>query len=181
MVEAGKTYENPETGTSIKIVEHWDDTDDRRFVFERTLPHNTGRLDPHFHQDCSQDWTAVSGELRMEVDGEERALRPGETVRLAPGAAHRDPWNAGEGAAVMRAEVEPVPEFFKAYTEAYVHRLVNDRLNKNDEFPLIQIFVLGTATDGRSFRTGIPVPAQRLVGRIAAPLGRLLGYRAAYD
>jgi len=181
MVEKGKTYVNPETGTSIELLEHWDDTDDRRYSFERKMVERKGRLDPHFHQDCSQAWTAVSGELRMEVDGSERPLAPGGRVEVEPGTPHRDPWNVGDAEAVVRAEVEPVPEFFKAYTEAYVNRLVAGKLNKHDEFPLLQIFVIAAATNGRSYRSGIPLGMQRPLVRASAVLGRLRGYRASYD
>ena len=115
----------------------------------------------------------MSGQLRMEVDGDERDLKPGETVKLPPGSAHRDPWNVGDGEAVMRAEVEPVPEFFKAYTEAYVNRLEAGELNKHDEFPLIQIFVLAAATDGRSYRTGIPPAIQRPMAAFSSGVVRI--------
>jgi mannose-6-phosphate isomerase-like protein (cupin superfamily) len=181
VVETGKTYVNPRTGGSITISEHWDDNGDRRLGFERTMVRRTGRLDPHLHLDCSQAWTAISGELRMEVDGSERALAPDSRVELEAGAAHRDPWNVGDGDAVVRAEVEPVPEFFKAYTEAYVNRLLAGKLNRHDEFPLLQIFVLVAATDGRSYRAGIPLWLQRPLIPAAAAIGRLAGYRASYD
>jgi len=182
VIEKGKRYVNARSGGTFMLTEHWDDTGDAHTTLERMLPANTGKSSfPHLHLDFTQTWTGLQGEGHVMVDGEERPLNPGDKVVIEPGTHHRDPWNEGPGELIVRGEFDPVPEFIKAYGEAYVNRAVAGELNDQDEFSILQIFVLTQATDGQSFGAGPPVAIQRALSPLLGPIGRLRGYRASYD
>jgi hypothetical protein len=63
VLEVGKRYESPRTGTWIAVVERSGGT----MKFERSYAPNTGRADPHLHEDFTQTWEALSGEGLIEV------------------------------------------------------------------------------------------------------------------
>lgn len=177
MLEVGKRYENPRTGTWIQIVERAPDL----LRFERLFKPNTGKADPHFHQDFTQTWEAIQGEGEIEVEGEPRTFSAGDRVALTPNTPHRDPYNPGDGDFIARATFEPVPEFIEAFGSALGHHLEQDTTNDQDDIPLLQILMIARATDGRSYRAGVPVALQRAGLPLVAAIGRLRGYRASYD
>ena len=181
MAEKGRKYVNARSGGELMVLEHWEDTGNRRFRFERMMPPGTGRGEAHVHLDFTQVWEGVQGEATVMVEGEERPLRGGERVELAPETKHRDPWNLSGANAVVRAQFEPVPEFIRAYTDAYLNRAEAGELNDQDELQLLQILVIARATGGKSFATGPPLGVQRAVLPLAALIGRLRGYRSSYD
>ena len=166
-----------ERGTRIEIVEREGD----RMSFERSYAPNTGKADPHLHQDFTQTWHCVSGSGGLEVEGGEREFTVGDRVEIAPNTPHRDPWNPGEGELIVRASFDPCNEFIEAYAEAWAHHLTKGTTNSQDEMPLLQIIQIANETDGRSYRAGVPVALQRATGPLVAWLARRRGYRARYD
>jgi mannose-6-phosphate isomerase-like protein (cupin superfamily) len=179
MLEVGKRYESPRTGTWVEVVERRD----RTMKFERSYAPNTGRADPHLHQDFTQMWEAISGEGMIEVEGAEREFRPGDRVSLDPGTRHRDPWNTSSSPLHVRGTFDPINEFIEAYAEAYAHQLTADdgRLTDQDEMRLLQILVIAKATNGRSYGAFPPVAMQKASLPLLAAIGRLRGYKPSYD
>jgi mannose-6-phosphate isomerase-like protein (cupin superfamily) len=177
MLEVGQRYTSPRSGTWLEVVERADGN----MKFERSFPPGTGRTDQHLHQDLTQTWEALSGEGMIEVDGDEREFRTGDRVAIPPGVVHRDPWNVSRAELHVRGIFEPVNDFIEAYAEAYVHHLTeSDRLNDQDELPLLQIFVTSRATNGRSWAGSPSVAVQKASLPLLAAFGRLRGYKASY-
>jgi mannose-6-phosphate isomerase-like protein (cupin superfamily) len=175
MLEVGKRFESPRTGTWVKIAER----SGGNLTFERGFAPETGRADPHLHEDLTQTWEALSGTGRIEIEGEEREFTQDDCVVIEPGTRHRDPWNPGGEALHARAIFEPVNHFIEAYGVAYVHHLAAGTLNDQDELPLLQILVIAKATDGRSYGAFPPVAIQKLSLPLLAAIGRLRGYEPA--
>jgi mannose-6-phosphate isomerase-like protein (cupin superfamily) len=178
MLEVGKRYTSPRTGTWLEIVERVDGN----LKFERSFAPGTGRADPHLHEDLTQTWEALSGEGMIEVDGEEREFRTGDRVAIPPRNPHRDPWNPSSTELHVRGTFEPVVDFIEAYAEAYVHHLSESgQLDDQDEMPLLQIFVTSRATGGRSWAGPPPIAVQKASLPLLAAFGRLRGYKPSYD
>lgn len=177
MLPVGSSYESAKTGGAIQIVERTPET----MSFERVYAPNTGRADPHYHLDFTQTWEAVTGSGEIEVDGETRAFNAGDRVAVSPGTPHRDPYNAGKGEFTARGTFSPITDFIEAYAEAWAHHMTEGTVNDQDEMPLLQIFSIAQATDGESYRTGIPQRLQSASLPLVAAIARLRGYRASYD
>jgi quercetin dioxygenase-like cupin family protein len=178
MLQVGKRYSSPRTGTWLEVVERADGN----MKFERSFAPGTGRTDPHLHQDLTQTWECLSGEGMIEAEGVEREFRTGDRVAISPGKPHRDPWNPSATELHVRGMFEPINDFIEAYAEAYVHHLTESgRLNDQDELPLLQIFVTSQATNGRSWAESPPVAVQKASLPLLAAVGRLRGYRSSYD
>jgi mannose-6-phosphate isomerase-like protein (cupin superfamily) len=177
VLEVGKRYTSPRTGTWVEIVERAQGT----MKFERSFAPGSGRADPHFHEDLTQTWEALSGEGMIEVDGAERELRRGDRVAIPPGTRHRDPWNPDGEPLHVRGTFEPDNDFIEGYASAYAHLLTEGGLNDQEEMPLLQILVVARATNGRSYGATPPVPVQKVLLPLAAAIGRRRGYRPSYD
>jgi mannose-6-phosphate isomerase-like protein (cupin superfamily) len=177
VLEVGKRYESPRTGTWSKIAER----SGGNLKFERGFAPGTGRADPHLHEDLTQTWEALSGEGRIEIDGVEREFRAGDRIAIEPGTKHRDPWNPGGEELHARATFEPDNDFIEAYGEAYTHHLAEGTLNDQDEMPLLQILVIAQATNGRSYGAFPAVAIQKASLPLLAAIGRMRGYKPSYD
>jgi mannose-6-phosphate isomerase-like protein (cupin superfamily) len=179
MVETGRVYTNARSGGTLAVLTHWNETDGELLEFERTLPPETGRLSPHVHLDFRQTFTIVEGRTRAALGREELTLGPGETLEVPQGAAHVDPWNPGPGRAVVRNRISPVPLVIQAYVETMIAQAVAGKLNRQDEFPFLQLAVLLRETNGQSFDSRFPIALQRASIPALGAVGRMLGYRVA--
>lgn len=180
MLEVGKRYTSPSTGTWAQVVER----SPERMQFERGFAPGTGEAGPHLHRDFTQTWEALSGEGRMEVDGTERDFRTGDRVVIEPGTKHRDPWNPSSAELHARGTFTPSNDFIEAFAEAFAHQLAlgdQGKLNDQEELPLLQILVIAKETDGRSYGASPPIPIQRASLPVLAAVGRLRGFKPRYD
>jgi mannose-6-phosphate isomerase-like protein (cupin superfamily) len=177
VLELRKRYASPESGSWIEIAERAGET----MKFERSFAPNTGRADPHLHEDLTQTWEALSGEGMIEVDGVECEFRTGDRVELTPGLCHRDPWNPSSSELHVRGTFDPNNDFIEAYASAYAHLLETGGLNDQEELPLLQILVVAKAMNGRSYGASPPVRVQKAVLPLLAGFGRLRGYKPSYD
>ena len=103
MLEVGKRYTSPRTGTWLEVVVRAGGN----MKFERSFALGAGRTDPHLHEDLTQTWEGLSGEGMIEVGGEEREFRAGDRVAISPGTAHRDPWNPRSAELHVRGTPSP--------------------------------------------------------------------------
>jgi mannose-6-phosphate isomerase-like protein (cupin superfamily) len=176
VLPVGTPYRS-ERGTTIQVASREGD----QLSIERDYAPRTGHADPHYHLDLTQSWECVEGEGLVEVDGEERRFAAGDRVELSPGTPHRDPWLPGEGKLRIRGYFDPTNPFIEAYTAAFAHHLTAGTTNSQDDMPLLQIFAITGATDGQSFRAGIPRVIQKASLPLLGLFARLRGYRASYD
>ena len=57
-------------------------------VIRERMPPGTSEV-RHFHRRAQQFFYLLAGELTIEIEGEERALAPGQGLAVAAGAAHQ--------------------------------------------------------------------------------------------
>ena len=177
MIEVRKRYTNPNSGSWIEVTERAGPV----MKLERSFAPETGRTDPHLHQDLTQTWEALSGEGMIEVAGSEREFRAGDRVEIPPGTRHRDPWNPRGDELHVRGTFDPDNDFIETYAAAYAHLLSEGGLNDQEELPLLQILVIAKATNGRSYGASPPVALQKASLPLLAAVGRLRGYKPSYD
>ena len=130
------------------------------------------------HLDFVQGFDVLDGSAQVEVDGERREVGAGESLEIPKGTAHRDPWNEADTDLRVRFTFTPVPRFVEVYTERAGELVERDELNKQEDTPLLQLFVVLRATDGQSYGAGPPIGLQKLLLPLLAAIGRARGYRA---
>jgi quercetin dioxygenase-like cupin family protein len=178
MVRTGDTIENPVTGERITFLATSADTDGESVVIETVVQPHGFVAAGHVHPFQSERFTVAAGRLGLKVGRRTMTLGPGQTATVEAGTAHQF-WNVGDDQARFVCEVSPALQF---------------------ESLLETMFAL--ARDGKTGRKGMPNPlrlaviakahfdtvrlpfppawAQRAGLAVAAPLGRLVGYRATY-
>jgi mannose-6-phosphate isomerase-like protein (cupin superfamily) len=177
-VETGKTYENPNSGGTITVLESWRDNDGARVRIERAMPPNTGKAAAHYHLDFAQKFEVVSGNANVSVEKEELNLGEGESVEIPIGKVHQDVWNEGPDEATVRLTIEPVPRFVEMYATTWFDSYAKGKTNDQDEMTLLQILVIARASDGKSYADGPPRRFQDFTLPLIAAIGRLRGYKA---
>lgn len=75
-------------------------------------------------------------------------------------------------------EIEPCPPFIDAFARALAEGYETNELNDQDELPVL---VLTTPFDGQSFRSGIPIAAQKATLPLLAAIGGMRGHRSSTD
>jgi mannose-6-phosphate isomerase-like protein (cupin superfamily) len=175
MLTAGEVYENPGTGARLEVLRT--PREAAQLEVERVYKPQTGKAGAHLHRDFEQWFTVQDGEMTMTLDGDERAYGPGETVHVSKGVPHVDPWNASNADLRVRGRFDPVPEFVEAYTEVLGQRMREDQVNKQGEFPQLQLFVLLHAYRADSWGVGPPIAMQKPLIPVLAAIGRLRGHR----
>ena len=177
MLAAGEVFENPRTGARLEVLRT--PREGGELEVERVYKPHTGKAGGHVHLDFDQFFQVLDGEMSMTLDGEERTTGPGETVHVAAGVPHVDPWNATDADLRVRARFAPVPEFVEGYTEVLGKRMRDGKLNGQGEFPQLQLFVILRAYEADSWGDGPPIALQRALMPLLAALGRVRGYKAS--
>ena len=177
MASPRQSIENKCTGERITWIETARDTGGALLRFEFTVAPG-GRLPvKHLHPGQSERFELSSGEFCVDLNGQERVLKPGETLTIAPGQPHswRNPSSSEQARLIVT--FEPALN-----TETFLEQffgLANDGKTKPDGTPpFLQIMAM--VNRYQLFIAGPPVFMQRIMGATIGNLARLLGYRA-YD
>ncbi len=105
---AGIWLHNPATGEIGHIVAA--DADGRRLEVDLWLQPGAALARAHIHDNFDERFELRQGKLGLLLEGEERVLTPGDGVVEVPAGTEHDWWNAGDGPALVRGEVEATPQ-----------------------------------------------------------------------
>jgi quercetin dioxygenase-like cupin family protein len=129
--------------------------------FECSMAPGANGPEPHIHPLQTETFHVTQGEMLAVVDGEERRIRTGESIVVAPGQVHTfsNP-DAGERL-TMRITIEPALNFQWYLTEAARSAIRHGGSWK--DLPLLEAgYILGQVMDEHEL-PGIPRFAQRLL------------------
>jgi quercetin dioxygenase-like cupin family protein len=135
----------------------------------------------HVHPRQEERFKAVSGSLGVQVRDERRWLTEGEEVIVPPGTPHRW-WNdSDDEEAHVSVELRPALNsevFFET-----LYGLARDGKTDENGVPnlLQQAVALDGINRGEIYLASPPVPVQKVILAVLAPVGRLLGYRDHYQ
>jgi quercetin dioxygenase-like cupin family protein len=179
VARVGQTIENPISGERIVWRETSASSGGELLAFDLELAPGAAVAAEHRHLRQEERFAVSSGTIGLSVSGREGRLGPGEEAVVPPGTPHHW-WNAGDGTAVVRVEIRPALE-----TEVFFETLFglarDGKTNAKGIPGLLQIAVAyAELGESCSRLTRPPVWVQRLVLTPLAPVGRLLGRRAAY-
>ena len=135
----------------------------------------------HVHPRQEERFKAVSGSLGVQVRDERRWLVEGEEVIVPPGTPHRW-WNdSDDEEAHVSVELRPALNseiFFET-----LYGLARDGKTDENGAPnlLQQAVTFDGINRGEIYLASPPVPVQKVILAVLAPVGRLLGYRDHYQ
>jgi quercetin dioxygenase-like cupin family protein len=177
MLPPGSSYENPRNGARLQILEMTPES----LRFERLYKPRTGRADPHLHLDFTHSWEVLEGRCRYQLKGDAHDLGPGEAATINTGTPHRDLHNPFEQDARARFHITPCTTFVETFFETLVWLFERGKLDEQESFSQLQLFVILHATHAQSYAAGAPIWLQKAALPLLAAIGRRRGYQARYN
>jgi mannose-6-phosphate isomerase-like protein (cupin superfamily) len=162
-------------GASFVIAKAAAETGGERVELEMTLPPDSAGPPPHFHPRQEEQWHVLAGTLDVQVDGNWRTLRAGESESIPAGHVHTLRNRTNEDVRVLDVHIPALD--FQDYMED-LHRLTEAGKITSLRSPRSLIYL---ATVLREHRTTQLTASrlQRIAESALAGLGRLLGMRAS--
>jgi quercetin dioxygenase-like cupin family protein len=174
MVSAGQTLINPVTGERMTFIRTSADTGGNYVLIELAAAPDAFVAAAHVHPTQTETFEVVSGMLGARVAGKRIEARPGDTLVVEPGQAHRW-WNAGSDELVFRCEIRP-PLQFESLIETMFSLAVDGLTNAKGMPNPFRLALIAEAHFDTVRLPFPPVPLQRAALAVGAPLGRALGY-----
>lgn len=175
----GVTFTNPVTGETIEILEVGHDEKGERLLGRLHVePHGSGPP-LHIHPRLEEWYEVESGELTVHLDGDTHVLTAGQSAVVPRGAAHRFE-NRSDEPVVFVGGSRPGRRLIHILATlcGLAH---DDKLDDHGRPSFLQAMVFARAFQDDMYLASPPLPVQRTVWTIGAPVARMLGYRPTYD
>lgn len=173
-----KTISNSKTLQDIKFLQTAKDTGGQLLEMEST--YNAFSKEPvaHYHPYQTEDFTVLSGELTVRIDGEVKILKRGDTLHIPPNKVHAM-WNNKEGRTVVNWKVWPAMD--TEYLLETGTGLANDGKTNAAGMPGILQVALMANKYAAVFRLAKPPYAvQKILFVLLTPFAYLFGYRPSH-
>ncbi|MEM8529890.1 MAG: cupin domain-containing protein [Chloroflexota bacterium] len=163
MATVGKTYINQTTGEQICFVHTAASTNGAYVQFENFIQAGQDGPPTHMHFRQEEQFTVLSGELRLVVDGRAIKLCEGETATVPSGTPHTfDNRNGND--VLFRVTLTPALDSEYMFTEMI--RLANERNTARPS--LRQLAAIFQGLEGRFYLAGPPRILQDMLFSILA-------------
>jgi mannose-6-phosphate isomerase-like protein (cupin superfamily) len=187
MAHPGQVVTDPATGTRIAVLKTSAETGGKLLQFEETYPQGRGKEAnaPHLHLTFDERFEVVEGRAAYVVSGAKQLAEAGATVVIPRGAAHLNPYNAGDVPLKLIHSIAldpPNARTLESFENAFdtigelARRGKLDQRRQPKSF--LQFALILQSLHPHSYAAGVPIPAQRAMLGILGGLGRLLGYRS---
>ena len=175
MAFKNKTIRNLKTGQEIRFLQTGKDTAGKLLEMEVTYNEHSKEPAAHYHPYQAEDFTVVSGELTVRMDGQLKILSQGDTLHIPMNKVH-SMWNHSGNKTVVNWKVQPAMN-----TEHLLETatgLANDSKTNDDGMPNILQIALMANKYADVFRLSKPQFAvQKIAFIILTPVAYLLGYK----
>jgi quercetin dioxygenase-like cupin family protein len=178
MIHSGDRLENPVTGETLVFHRTSRETGGEAVLVETIVRPNGFVAAAHVHPYQSERFEILQGRLGLRVGDQELLAEPGDVATVAPGTPHRF-WNAGEDDARFLCEVRPALGF-ESLIETMFTLTAEGKTNRRGMPNPLRLAVIAKAHFDTVRLPAPPAFLQRTGLLLAAPLGRLLGYKPTY-
>jgi quercetin dioxygenase-like cupin family protein len=168
----GDTYTLP-GGASFVIKTSAETTGGERVELDMTLPPGAAGPPPHFHPRQEEEWHVLAGTLAVQIDGEWRDLREGESATIARGHIHTLGNRTNEPVRVLDVHV-PALDFQDYMLD--LHRLNEEGKITSLRSPRSLVYLASVLRDHRTTQLTAS-RAQRYAETVLAGAGKLFGVR----
>ncbi|MGZ7160757.1 MAG: cupin domain-containing protein [Methanobacterium sp.] len=132
----------------------------------------------HIHPFQENKFEIISGNCNFSIDGNERIVKSGEVISIAPGVRHHF-WNSGDTDVHYIQEFRPVLKIANFFETLFA--LSRDgKLNEKGIPNLFHMSIILLAYKNEIRVTSPPWFIQDLTYKILTPIGKLMGYKADY-
>ena len=178
MIRAGDTIENPITGERIVFHRTSAETNGEAVVIECFVQPGGAVAAAHVHPSQDERFEILGGCVGFRLDEVELEAKAGDRILVPAGTTHTF-WNAGDDVAHFVCEVRPALGFERLLETMFALAADGKTNGKGMPTPL-RLAVIAQANFDTVRLPFPPAWIQRLGLAMAAPAGRLLGYRETY-
>lgn len=132
----------------------------------------------HLHPYQAESIEVLSGEYVVAMHGTEHPLTAGETITVPMHTPHRH-WNPTRRPIRVAHEHHPARQS-EAIIETYYALAQAGRTDEGGLPNPLQTAVVNDTYPGHVYLTTLPIPIQRALIALFAPVGRLMGYQGSY-
>ena len=178
MAFQNKRILNQKTGQEIRFLQTAKDTGGKLLEMEVSYRSHSKEPPPHYHPFQAEDFTVISGQMTVRMNGDLKTLGKGDTLHVPKNTVH-SMWNGTGEKAIVNWKVQPALEaedFLETLTG-----LANDGKTSEDGMPGFLQVALILNKYSVEFRLAKPPFAfQRMLFLLLSPIAYLSGYRPAY-
>jgi quercetin dioxygenase-like cupin family protein len=178
LIHKGDTLYNPVTKERMTFLETAAETDGEYTLVELRAEPGAVVAAAHVHPSQTETFEILQGRIAAKVDDEAIEAGAGDVLVVEPGQAHKW-WNAGESELVFRTEIRP-PLEFERLIETMFSLATDGKTNRKGLPNPLRLAVIASHHLDDVVLPFPPVVLQKLGLALAAPLGRLAGYRPTY-
>ena len=179
MIATGQSLTNPVTGETLVFRTTAADTNGEAVVVEVFVEPDGAVAAAHLHPAQEERFEVLSGELEFRVRKQTFVARAGDRVVVPAGTPHRFR-NVGEETAHFVCEVKPALGF-ERLIETMFTLAADGKVNRKGMPSPLRLAVIANHHFGDVRLPFPPAWLQRLGLLLAAPLGRLVGFRPTYE
>ena len=179
MIATGQSLTNPVTGETLVFRTTAADTNGEAVVVEVFVEPDGAVAAAHLHPAQEERFEVLSGELEFRVRKQTFVARAGDRVVVPAGTPHRFR-NLGEETAHFVCEVRPALGF-ERLIETMFTLAADGKVNRKGMPNPLRLAVIANHHFGDVRLPFPPAWLQRLGLLLAAPLGRLVGFRPTYE
>ena len=178
MAYQGKEIKNSKTGQSIKFLQTAEDTQGLLLEMESSWKAHSMEPAPHFHPRQEEEFTVISGELTVRINGEIKKLTSGQQLFIPRNTIH-SMWNSSANATIVNWKIVPALET-EEFLETAVGLANNGKTNEKGVPSLLQSALL-LERYKEEFRLAKPSALlQKIVYTSLRPFALLAGYKETY-
>jgi quercetin dioxygenase-like cupin family protein len=179
VIATGQSLTNPVTGETLVFRTTAADTNGEAVVVEAFVEPDGAVAAAHLHPAQEERFEVLSGELEFRVRKQTFVARAGDRVVVPAGTPHRFR-NVGEETAHFVCEVKPALGF-ERLIETMFTLAADGKVNRKGMPSPLRLAVIANHHFGDVRLPFPPAWLQRLGLLLAAPLGRLVGFRPTYE
>lgn len=179
MAYRNKTLLNPHTRQDVRFLLTAKDTGGALLEMEATYHAHSREPAPHYHPRQAEDFTILSGEMSVRIEGQVKILKAGDTLHIPAKQVH-SMWNNTDQDAVVNWKVRPALNTEHLLETA--NGLYNDgKFGKKSKPGLLQSALMANKFSGVFRLAQPPYAVQKIVFWLLTPFAYLAGYRPTYS
>ncbi len=178
MAFKNKTIRNPKTGQDIKFILTAKDTDGKLLEMETTYNSHSKEPAAHYHPYQVEDFTVLSGQLTVRIDGQLKVLKQGETLHIPINKVH-SMWNDTDGMTIVNWKVQPAMNT-ENLLETAMGLAVDGKINEKGMPSILQITLMANKYSDVFRLQKPPFAVQKILFLILTPFSYLFGYKQTY-
>ncbi|POY38982.1 cupin domain-containing protein [Solitalea longa] len=173
-----KIIRNPKTRQDIKFLQLGSETNGKLLEMETTYNAKSKEPPAHYHPYQVEDFTVLSGELTVRIDGQLLVLKEGNSLHIPVNKVH-SMWNNSNGKTIVNWKVQPAMNTDNLL-ETGIGLANNGKTNENGMPNILQIALMANKYSDVFRLSKPPFVVQKIVFILLTPFAYLLGYKPTY-